>query len=116
MRKFLTAAVLCTTVALGAGVPASASDGGSPGDPVPQATELERVSAYTQPSVVYLQMDWSGRVWDRFNKQYLNDGTPFFLSFGCTGFVVNPDGWIATAGHCVDPDEVRPAFYAEAAR
>ena len=115
MRKFLTAAILCTSVALGAGTPAVAGET-SPPAPEPQATELERVSAYTQPSVVYLQIDWTGFVRDRFNKQYLNDGNPFVLSFGCTGFVVNPNGWIATAGHCVDPNEVRPAFYAEAAQ
>jgi serine protease Do len=116
MRKSLTAAILCSLLALGAGGPAAAAGDTVPSDTGPQATELEQVSAYTQPSIVYLQIEWTGRVWDRFNKMYLNEGNPFFLSFGCTGFVVNPDGWIATAGHCVDPNEVRAAFYEEAAR
>ena len=30
---------------------------------------------------------------------------PYLATWDCTGFVVNPDGWVATAGHCVDPDE-----------
>ena len=29
------------------------------------------------------------------------------MSYRCTGYVVNPAGWIATAGHCVDPREAR---------
>lgn len=32
---------------------------------------------------------------------------PFVATWNCTGFVVNPDGWIATAGHCADPDTAK---------
>ncbi|HYF71743.1 MAG TPA: serine protease, partial [Nocardioides sp.] len=69
-----------------------------------------------QPSIVYLQQDWSAYVFDKANKTYLNQGQPFELSFQCTGFVVNPDGYIATAGHCVDLEEVKPAFFETAAQ
>lgn len=79
-------------------------------------TPLERINALVQPSIVYLQQDWSGYVFDRANKQYLNYGQPFELSFQCTGFVVNPDGYIATAGHCVDLEEVKPVFFQTAAQ
>lgn len=80
------------------------------------ATQLERISAYTQPSVVYIEMKWTAKVWDRFNKLYLNNGSPFELTTRCTGYVVNSDGYIATAGHCVDSDEIAPAFYQTAAQ
>jgi hypothetical protein len=33
----------------------------------------------------------------------------------CTGFVVNPDGYVATAGHCVDPDGGKAAIRRQAA-
>lgn len=83
--------------------------------PAPE-TPLERVNAFVQPSIVYLQQDWTGYVFDKSNKQYLNGGQPFQLSFQCTGFVVNPDGYIATAGHCVDQGTAFANFYATAAQ
>lgn len=84
----------------------------SPGE---QETSLERVNALVQPSVVYLQQDWAAYIYDKANKTYLNGGQQFTLSFQCTGFVVNPAGYIATAGHCVSLDEVKPAFFEAAA-
>ena len=48
-------------------------------------------------------MNWKGYVWDRVLKEYVNEGAPFEVTTQCTGYVVNPDGYIATAGHCVDP-------------
>jgi V8-like Glu-specific endopeptidase len=74
------------------------------------------VSAYTQPSVAYIGIDWTGYVYDKYNKMYLNNSKPFHLSFQCTGYVVNPDGYIATAGHCVDPGEVEDQFIQTAAQ
>ena len=68
-----------------------------------QVTDLERVAAYVQPSVVYLDVKWTGYVHDLFNKRYLKNGHPFVVETQCTGYVVNPNGYIATAGHCVDP-------------
>jgi len=65
-------------------------------------TALEQSSAYVQPSIVYMRMDWTGYVWDSTNRQYLNNEEPFQISTQCTGFIVNPSGYIASAGHCVD--------------
>jgi hypothetical protein len=104
-RPFLlTAAAVCAgTVALTLASPvASAADDAS-GTPSESTSDLERVSAYVQPSVVYLDVQWTGYVRDTFNRMYLNNGRPFVVDTQCTGYVVNPDGYIATAGHCVDP-------------
>lgn len=123
MRRSLTIAVMAaaTLLAGGATATAAASESPSPSSS-PSAssgaaapTELERVSAYTQPSVVYIDVTWTGYVFDTFNKLYLNNEKPFQLSFQCTGYVVNPNGYIATAGHCVDPAEVIPSFRMKAA-
>ncbi len=40
---------------------------------------------------------------------------PFTATWGCTGFVVNPDGWVATAGHCVDPETAKDLIFKRAA-
>ena len=66
-------------------------------------TAREKISAYVQPSLVYLQMHWTGYVWDRTRKEYVNGGLPFEVDTQCSGYVVNPRGYIGTAGHCVDP-------------
>jgi serine protease Do len=121
MRRSLTVAVMAAATLLAGGATANASESPSPSTS-PSAssgatapTELERVSAYTQPSVVYIDITWTGYVFDTFNKLYLNNEKPFQLSFQCTGYVVNPNGYIATAGHCVDPAEVIPSFKVKAA-
>lgn len=70
----------------------------------PPATPLEQVQALVQPSVVYESITWTGYVYDRHNDGYFTD-QPFIVNYQCTGFVVNPDGYIGTAGHCVDYDQ-----------
>lgn len=70
----------------------------------PPSTPLEQVQALVQPSVVYETITWTGYVYDRHNDGYFTD-QPFTVSYQCTGFVVNPDGYIGTAGHCVDYDQ-----------
>lgn len=82
----------------------------------PSATPLEKGVAYVQPSIVYLDLTWTGWVYDKAPPaSYMNDGKPFTLHYSCTGFFVNPDGYIATAGHCVDKANVAPDFFDEAA-
>ena len=81
----------------------------SPEAPV-EATPFEMTVAQVQPSIVFLDITWTGWVYDKYNKNYLNDGQPFTLPSYCSGFVVDPDGTIATAGHCVDPQAVVPDF------
>ena len=100
--RTLAAAAALAAASLALAGPASA-DGTAP---TPTAATPDnsqaQVAPLVQPSVVYETMTWSGYVYDRYNKQYLRD-KPFSVTMQCTGFVVNPDGYIATAGHCVDP-------------
>jgi S1-C subfamily serine protease len=81
----------------------AAPAGASPLSQPPPSTPLEQVQARVQPAVVYEQITWTGYVYDETNRGYFTTD-PFIVSFQCTGFVVNPDGYIATAGHCVDYD------------
>nr|WP_246355216.1 trypsin-like peptidase domain-containing protein [Nocardioides ungokensis] len=79
-----------------------------------EATPVQ-VAPLVQPSVVYETVSWSGYVYDRFNGQYLQN-KPFRVTMQCTGFVVNPDGYVATAGHCVDPEGGKDAIRRVAAQ
>lgn len=82
----------------------------APAVPAAGPSDITRVQPYVQPSIIYVQSTFTGWVWDRLRKEYLNGGKPYKVSGQCTGFVVNSTGYIATAGHCVDPDEVRLDF------
>ena len=75
----------------------------------PAVAPEERAAAITRPAVVFLEQQWSGYVTDH-DGDVLNDGQPFEFATNCTGFVVNPAGYIATAGHCVDRGEIRETF------
>ena len=60
-----------------------------------------------RPAIMYLAAEAYGRVRlpsDRTLPDF-DEGLnmPYHAVWNCTGFVVNPDGWVATAGHCVDP-------------
>ena len=62
-----------------------------------------------RPAVMYLAAQGyglvrlpSGQMLAEFGQ---GSNMPFLATWACTGFVVNPDGWVATAGHCVDPAE-----------
>jgi S1-C subfamily serine protease len=97
--------VLCAAVALLAAGPAAAQTTPSAGTP------QQRAAAIAGPAVVYLEQHW--RAWVKIPKAseliffqgYVNGGLPFEWATRCTGFVVNPNGYIVTAGHCVDPGE-----------
>ncbi len=102
------ALVVACGLAIGAG-PAAVASAAQP----PPVAPLEQVQALVQPAVVYEQITWTGYVYDETNKGYFTE-EPFVTSFQCTGFVVNPDGYIATAGHCVDYDAtVREAILSQ---
>jgi serine protease Do len=62
-------------------------------------TSIERTVALVQPGTVRLQMDWHAYVdtGDDFGRL-----GPFDVSTSCTGFIVDPSGYIVTAGHCLD--------------
>ncbi|BBY22857.1 hypothetical protein MSTO_30620 [Mycobacterium stomatepiae] len=106
----LTAGVVALVGAPGVAV----ADGGRP-----QANPEERAAALIRPAVVYLAAQASGHV--RLpDGQLLSEfgpglDLPFDATWSCTGFVVNPDGWVATAGHCVDPETAKDAIAKSAA-
>ena len=123
MRRSLTVAVMAAATLLAGGASAAASESPSPTTSPSSAsssgpsavTPLERVAAYTQPSIVYIETTWSGYVYDTFNKMYINNGKPISVTVSCTGYVVRPDGYIATAGHCVNTPEFGQYFLMEQA-
>jgi serine protease Do len=104
MRRFVRwsalGLVLALTLPLG-GSAASAATG----------TPEERAAAVVRPSIVYVEMDWTAWVRvppnsDLFFQGYVNGGRPFKWGTRCSGSVVNPSGYIVTAGHCVDEGEL----------
>jgi len=73
----------------------------------PTATPEEKAAAVVRPSMVYIEQYWTA--WVRvpqasqlFFEGYVNGGDPFQWATRCSGFIVNPTGYIVTAGHCVD--------------
>lgn len=82
----------------------------SPAPARAQATPEAKAAAIVEPAVVYIEQAW--QAWVRvpgtsqlFFKGWVNDGQPFTWTTRCTGFIVNPTGYVVTAGHCVDPGE-----------
>lgn len=63
---------------------------------------MQKAENLIRPAVIFLSEDLSAFVGD--NKGWFTDlKQPVKMSFRCTGFVVNTSGYVATAGHCVDP-------------
>ncbi len=116
-RRFGRASALVSAAALAVlvGSPgiASANDGR------PQANPEERAAAMIRPAVMYLAGQGYGlvRLPDGQILSQFGAGTsmPFIGTWGCTAFVVNPDGWVATAGHCVDPESAKKVILERAA-
>src|SRR3954454_18549105 len=77
----------------------------------PGPTDLRQAEAIIKPSVVFIHTHWSGYL---MNATYEGVDIGGFLSghpgvapritadTACSGFVANPDGYIVTAGHCMD--------------
>ncbi len=112
------AAVLLSAacLALSAASPGIAlADGGRP-----STNPEERAAARIRPAVMYLVGEAYGRVWlpgGRPLSQFGEGSTmPYAAAWTCTGFVVNPDGWVATAGHCVDPASASELILQQAAK
>ena len=70
------------------------------------STPEQRAAAAIAPAVVRLQIDWHAYLRDG-SGGFWNDRQPFEWSSTCTGFVVNPNGYLVTAGHCVDEEQAR---------
>ncbi|MCW0212087.1 MAG: trypsin-like peptidase domain-containing protein [Pseudonocardia sp.] len=122
-----TSAVVGAAAAMGllAAGPALAQEPGAPPSAGPsagaspqQANPSEKSAAEVRPAIVYLTETYTAYVADE-TGTYFNGGSAYQLTMSCTGFGVSPQGYIATAGHCVDttsPDGIRASFIQAAAQ
>lgn len=108
-------ALSAAALMLWAGAPGmAAADGGRP-----QVKPEERAAALIRPSIMYLAAEGyglvrlpNGEILSQFGR---GSTMPFLATWNCTAFVVNPDGWVATAGHCVDPASAKELIFKRAA-
>ena len=114
------AALTLTLVAAGPALAATPTPAPTPsaGASPQQATPTERAAAEVRPAIVYVTEKFSAYVADE-TGTYFNNGNPYELTATCTGFGVNPDGYVATAGHCLDtysPNGIKGDFIAAVAK
>lgn len=80
----------------------------------PDTGSTAKASAYVGPSVVHVETTYRAKVFNANVPAYVPDeaGRPkvFTVTVGCTGFIVNSAGYVATAGHCVDPKAINRRF------
>ncbi|MGL5810102.1 MAG: S1 family peptidase, partial [Nocardioides sp.] len=116
LRRAMAGGAASLLVAL-AVMPISTASGAGDSEP-DDGAKAKRIAPLMQPSIVYAEVTWSGYVYESAPqiRKYLNDSTAFTVTTQCTGYVVNPDGWIATAGHCVDPQQGKEAVKRAAAQ
>ena len=109
----VTLATAGTATAQEPGAPPASTQTGSPQAGSPQqASATEKAAAEVRPAIVYLTSTYTAYVGDT-DGLFFNNGQPITLDATCTGFGVSPQGYIATAGHCVDtttPEGVRADF------
>jgi serine protease Do len=98
--RFATVALAALVVAVAGAAPALAQ----PADPE-EAGPTERAAALVRPALVHVTGQFVGSVQDE-SGAYFNGGQPYQLTATCTGFGVHPDGYVATAAHCVDTRSV----------
>ena len=71
---------------------------------VPNAYAAETTSQQTadtvQASISRISIEWNTFVYDDLTKSW----TQIKFESECSGFTVDPDGYIVTAGHCLDPE------------
>jgi S1-C subfamily serine protease len=68
---------------------------------------VERVAAITRPAVVYLEVFWEGWLRDeRDGLLWLKDAVQTGAT--CSGSLITPNGYVLTAGHCVEAELVIP--------
>ncbi|HEY5853604.1 MAG TPA: S1C family serine protease, partial [Aldersonia sp.] len=110
--RFQIAALSAMSLLLvGVGTACSSTESGSPPAELPPPNQLEKSAALIRPAIVSIELHASGYVIDEQGNPF-NNGNPYELDGSCSGFVVNPDGYIATAGHCVDvgPEGLRDEY------
>lgn len=110
-RAFRTAIPLLACLTLLVGMPAAGAQTSTPSPvQISVGTPEEKAAKIVAPAVVYLEQYW--KAWVRvprasglFFDGYVNDGYAFEWATRCSGFIVSPDGYVVTAGHCVDSGE-----------
>lgn len=92
MRPVLAVAVavLCAGLAV---TPAAAQE----------ASPEEQAAAIARPAIVFVQSSWHGWVRDKRTGEVFGGAEGYQVTVSCSGAVINGDGYVATAGHCVDP-------------
>ena len=97
------------SLALAGALPAHAQTTSAQAPSAPGSTPEERAAAIARPAIVYIEQDWKAWVKVPANQMYfhgyVNGGKPFTWGTRCSGFIVEPTGYVVTAGHCVDPGE-----------
>lgn len=76
---------------------------GAPPAAAAPASPEERAAAIARPAVVFVEVDWHGWVRDPRTGEVLGGTEGFAATTSCSGVVVRHDGYVVTAGHCVDP-------------
>jgi hypothetical protein len=89
---------LVAAAALGVAFTAAPAPAAAPPD-----SSLQTVSNLVAPSIVQLRTQYAGLVRDG-QGLAVNGGRPIKVDTTCSGFIVNTNGYIATAGRCVDLD------------
>jgi hypothetical protein len=75
-----------------------------PAAAVPFYTQEERAVAIASPSLVYIQISFTGYVRDRATNTPIV-ASPIAYTRRCSGIVVNPDGHVVTSRICIIPSD-----------
>lgn len=99
----ITFLLACSALLIGPALPAAAQS-------TAVGTPEERAAAVVRPAMVYTEQYFTAwvripRNSELFFQGYVNGGQPFEWATRCSGFVVNPSGYVVSAGHCVDLTE-----------
>lgn len=92
MRRLLAAGVAAT--ALLATAPPAGAEPASP---------EERAAAIARPAVVFVEVGWHGWIRDPDTGEVFGGTAGYRATTSCSGAVVHEDGYVVTAGACLDP-------------
>ncbi|MBB5957973.1 S1-C subfamily serine protease [Saccharothrix tamanrassetensis] len=73
--------------------------------PLPAAAQPsspeERAAAVARPGIVFIAVTWHGWVRDKRTGEVFGGTGGYEVKTSCSGAVISPDGYVATASHCV---------------
>lgn len=121
LRRSVLVGLIVSFAALLGVAPTAAQPPAPVGEDPMQAPPQERAAALARPAIVYIEAKFTANVLSPDGTSFapLNDDNPWEVNVTCTGFGVNPDGYIATAGHCVDatgPDGIKDDIITQVAK